>query len=84
MQGCETKDTKVVNLSLQVIQRLITAQVRSLLYIFLFNSRNIILYNMKGKNIFETGMSKLLLKEFKKILSGLPFRLKFFIYYFLK
>jgi Dimerisation and cyclophilin-binding domain of Mon2 len=29
VQGCETKDTKIVNLSLQVIQRLITAQVRS-------------------------------------------------------
>jgi len=27
VQGCETKDTKVVNLCLQVIQRLITAQV---------------------------------------------------------
>ena len=27
MQGCETKDTKVVNLCLQVIQRLITSQV---------------------------------------------------------
>lgn len=27
VQGCETKDNKVVNLSLQVIQRLITAQV---------------------------------------------------------
>ena len=27
MQGCETKDTKVVTLCLQVIQRLITAQV---------------------------------------------------------
>ena len=26
-QGCETKDTKVVTLCLQVIQRLITAQV---------------------------------------------------------
>ena len=29
VQGCETKDTKVVNLCLQVIQRLITAQVGS-------------------------------------------------------
>merc|ERR1712025_1443478 len=27
VQGCETKDTKVVTLCLQVIQRLITAQV---------------------------------------------------------
>ena len=27
LQGCETKDTKVVNLCLQVIQRLITSQV---------------------------------------------------------
>jgi hypothetical protein len=27
LQGCETKDTKVVNLCLQVVQRLITAQV---------------------------------------------------------
>ena len=27
VQGCETKDNKVVNLSLQVIQRLITAKV---------------------------------------------------------
>ena len=26
-QGCETKDTKVVTLCLQVVQRLITAQV---------------------------------------------------------
>ena len=26
-QGCETKDTKVVNMCLQVIQRLITSQV---------------------------------------------------------
>lgn len=29
VQGCETKDAKVVNLCLQVIQRLITAQVAS-------------------------------------------------------
>ena len=28
VQGCETKDTKVVTLCLQVIQRLITAQVK--------------------------------------------------------
>ena len=27
IQGCETKDSKIVNLCLQVIQRLITAQV---------------------------------------------------------
>ena len=32
VQGCETKDTKVVTLCLQVIQRLITAQVGTTTY----------------------------------------------------
>ena len=56
VQGCETKDTKVVTLCLQVIQRLITAQVSTRAqFVAMYHVRCLQVLNGKGaKYVVET------------------------------